>query len=87
MAGAGIGGDPNQGTQHLVIGQNMVVAINGIANAINTKFPDWVTVPANSSASGVAGQVAYSGSATTTAFLYVCLANGVWGRTTLTTSF
>ena len=82
MAGAGIGGDPNQGTQHLVIGQNMVVAINGIANAINTRFPNWVTAPANSSASGVAGQVAYDSSC-----FYLCYAANAWLRFNGSASF
>lgn len=79
-------------TQLVTIGQNIVVAINTLNNTINSRFPNWVTAPANSTASGVAGQVAYSGSASATAYLFVCLVSGstgnaVWGRTTLTTSF
>jgi hypothetical protein len=82
MAGAGIGGDPNQGTQHLVIGQNLVVAVNGIANAINSKFPDWVTAPASSGASGVAGQVAYDAT-----HFYVCYQANAWLRFNGSASF
>ena len=79
-------------TMMVTVAQNAVVAINNLNNTINTRFPNWVTAPANSTASGVAGQVAYSGSATSTAFLYVCLVagstgNAVWGRVQLTTSF
>ena len=74
-------------TQMVTIGQNLVVAINALNNTINTRFPNWVTAPANSTASGVAGQVAYSGSATTTSFFYVCISSSQWGRVTLTTTF
>lgn len=83
----------DQGSAPLVtVGQNVVVAINGLINAVNSTFPNWVTAPANSTASGVAGEVAYSGSANTTAYFYVCLTSGAagtarWGRTQLTTSF
>lgn len=82
----------NNNTQMVTIGQNLVVAVNTLNNTINTRFPNWVTPPANSTASGVAGQVAYSGSASTTAYLFVCLTsgstgNGLWGRVQLTTSF
>jgi len=74
-------------TQMVTIAQNAVVAINALNNTINTRFPNWVTAPANSTASGVAGQVAYSGSATTTSFFYVCISSNQWGRGTLTTTF
>ncbi len=79
-------------TQNVTIGQLLIQAVNGLNNTINTRFPNWVTPPANCTASGVAGQVAYSGSATATAFLFVCLTSGStgnarWGRTTLTTTF
>lgn len=79
-------------TQLVTIGQNIVVAINTLNNTINSRFPNWVTAPANSTASGVAGQVAYSGSASTTSYIYVCLTSGsagnaTWGRAQLTTSF
>ncbi len=74
-------------SQLVTVGQNVVVAINTLNNTVNTKFPGWVTAPANSSASGVAGQVAYSGSATTSSYFYVCLSSNQWGRTLLTTSF
>lgn len=79
-------------TQNVVIGQNIVVAINTLNNTINTRFPNWVTAPANSTASGVSGQVAFSGSATTSSYFYLCLTSGsagaaTWGRVLLTTSF
>lgn len=79
-------------TQIVTVGQNIVVAIGEITKAINSTFPNWQSVPANSSASGVSGQVAFSGSASVTSYLYVCLVsgstgNGVWGRAQLTTSF
>lgn len=38
--------------------------------------PSWVTVPASSSAAGVAGQVAYDGD-----YFYVCVAANTWRRT------
>ncbi len=84
-------GDQNN-TQMVTVAQNAVVAINALNNTINTRFPNWVTAPANSTASGVAGQVAYSGSASTTAYIFVCLVSGstgnaTWGRAQLTTSF
>lgn len=84
--------DNGNNTQTVTIGQNIVVAINTLNNTINTRFPNWVTPPANCTASGVAGQVAYSGSASTTAYIFVCLTGGStgnarWGRTILTTTF
>lgn len=84
----GNGGD----TTMAVIGQNLVVAVNQLNGIVSATFPNWVTPPANSSASGVSGQVSFSGSATTSSYVYVCLTsgatgNGVWGRALLTTSF
>lgn len=82
------GGD----TSMAVIGQNMVVAINNLSNIVSASFPNLVSPPANSSASGVAGQFAISGTATTSSYIYACLTSGsngnaVWGRALLTTSF
>lgn len=74
-------------TQMVTIGQLLVQAVNSLGLIIDAKFPDWQPAPANSTASGVAGQVAYSGSASTTAYLFVCLSNNQWGRVQLTTSF
>lgn len=53
----------------------LVQAINANTVAINTKFPDWVAVPANSAATGTAGQVAYAAG-----FFYVCVATDHWQR-------
>lgn len=85
-------GGSNNNTQNVTVGQNIVVAINTLNNTINTRFPNWVTAPANSTASGVAGQVAFSGSATASSYFYLCLVGGAagsatWGRTLLTTGF
>lgn len=82
----------HENLQMVSVGQNLVVAVNTLNNTINSRFPNWVTVPANSTATGVAGQVAYSGSATTTAYFYICLVSGAagtaqWGRVQLTTGF
>ena len=68
-------GNQGQNTQMVSIAQNLVVALNGVANAINTRFPNWVTVPANSTASGVAGQVAYDSTA-----IYWCYAANSWRK-------
>lgn len=85
------GGD-NSNTQTISVLQNLVVAVNTLNNTVGQTFPNWVTPPANSTASGVAGQVSYSGSSTATAYLYVCLVSGQagvaqWGRTQLTTGW
>ncbi len=83
----------DQGSSPLVtVGQNVVVALNGLNNTINSKFPGWVTAPVNSTASGVAGQVAYSGDGNTTSYFYICLVAGAagtarWGRVQMTTGF
>lgn len=84
--------DNANNTQMVTIGQNIVNAINGLNGTIGNTFPNFVTAPANSTASGVAGQVAFSGSSTATAYLYCCLVSGAagtaqWGRTLLTTGF
>ena len=62
-------------TQIVTIGQNMVVAINALNNTINTRFPNWVAAPANSTASGVAGQVAYDST-----HFYVAVSSNAWLR-------
>ncbi len=82
------GGD----TQPATIGQLVVQAINGLNGTISSHFPNWTTPPANSTASGVSGMVAYGGSANTSAYFYVCLTSGAtgnatWGRVLLTTIF
>lgn len=82
----------NNNTQLASIGQLIVQNLGLIQQAITGTFPNFVTAPANSTASGVAGQVAFSGSASATAYFYVCLTSGAtgsatWGRTQLTTSF
>lgn len=85
-------GDRGEQTQMVSIAQNLVIAVNNLSNVVSATFPNWVTAPANSTASGVAGQVAFSGSATVSSYLYVCLTSGAtgnatWGRLLLTTSF
>ena len=82
---------PADQTQAVSVLQNVVVAINELTLKVEETFPNWVTAPANSTASGVAGQVAFSGSATSTAYIFVCLTSGAagtahWGRALLTTS-
>ena len=84
--------DNSNNTQNVTIGQLLVQAVNGLNNTVAATFPNWVTPPANCTASGVAGQVAYSGSASTTAYIFVCLTGGStgnarWGRVQLTTTF
>ncbi len=64
-------------TQMVTIGQNLVVALNTLNNTINTRFPNWVSVPSNSTASGVAGQVAYDST-----HLYWCVSANSWVRVT-----
>ena len=83
---------PGGNTQMITVGQNVVVALGEITKAINSTFPNWVTPPANSTASGVSGQVAFAGGGSTTGYFYLCLVGGAagtanWGRATLTTSF
>lgn len=55
--------------------QQIVQATNAQTAAINAKFPNWVTAPANSASAGVAGQVAYS-----VGFLFVCVGPSHWQR-------
>jgi len=65
-------------TQQVTVGQNIVQAINDLTQAINETFPNWVTAPANSTASGVAGQVSYDSS-----YFYVCTASNTWKRASI----
>lgn len=63
-----------------------------LTNAITSTFPKWVTPPANSTASGVSGQVAYSGDGNTTSLFYICFTSGSagtarWGRMQMTLGF
>lgn len=58
----------------------LVTAIDTVTTAINTKFPDWVAVPATAASAGVSGQVAYQAG-----FLYVCVAANTWQRVVIAT--
>lgn len=58
--------------------QNITKAINNLEQTIGSKFPDWVTVPASSSSSGTAGQIAYDSS-----YLYICVSSSLWRRVAL----
>lgn len=60
----------------------LVTAIDTVTTAINTKFPDWVAVPATAASAGVAGQVAYDGGA---GFFYICVAANTWQRVAIAT--
>lgn len=60
--------------------KNAVIALNAISSKLGTLFPQWQAVPANATASGIAGQVAYA-----SGFLYVCVATNTWQRTALST--
>lgn len=60
--------------------QNGVTAINALNTTIQSKFPDWVDVPASASAAGVAGQVAYQ-----SGFFYICVATNTWQRVAIAT--
>lgn len=51
-----------------------------IYQAINTKFPNWVAVPATAASAGTAGQVAYDAT-----HFYVCVASNTWVRVLLAT--
>lgn len=61
-------------------GQNTNESLRLLTEAINTKFPNWVTVPASASADGVAGQVAYE-----PGFFYICVSSNVWQRVAIAT--
>ncbi len=72
----------NNNTQLASIGQLIVQNLGLIQQAITSTFPNFVTVPANSTASGVPGQVAYNA----TGFFW-CYASNSWARATGTTTF
>lgn len=80
--------DPNSGVSQLVtVNQQGVIALNAVLKALTTlnttlltTFPNWVTVPATATSTGVAGQVAYDAT-----HIYVCVATNVWVRATLAT--
>lgn len=61
-------------------GQNTNESLRLLTAAINSKFPNWVAVPASASASGVAGQVAYQ-----SGFFYICVSSNVWQRVAIAT--
>lgn len=76
-----------QGQGGVVVGQNIVTALNSLVQIVTTinnnlsgTFLRIVPVPANSTASGVPGTVAYTGS-----FFYVCVSSNQWARATMTT--
>lgn len=56
---------------------DLVVAVNTLNNTVAATFPNFVTVPANSTASGVAGQVAYDNT-----HFYWCASSNSWLRVT-----
>lgn len=60
--------------------QMLAQAAYAVQQAIKTKFPDWVSVPATASSPGTAGQVAYD-----SAHFYVCVAPSTWVRVSLST--
>ncbi len=71
---------------------SLVAAIHALTTAVVATFPNWVTAPANSTASGVAGTVAYGGDGNTTSYFYICFTGGVagtarWGRFLAGTGF
>lgn len=78
--GGGGGGAPVNIALLVQASQATTQAINALTVAVNTKFPDWVTVPASASASGTAGQVAYDSS-----FFYVCISTNTWKRVAIAT--
>lgn len=82
MANGNQNGDNSNNTQMASIGQLVVQNLGLIAQAITATFPNFVTVPANSTASGVAGQVAFN----STGFFW-CYASNSWARATGTTTF
>lgn len=60
--------------------QQIVLQLAKQTAAINSKFPDWVAVPATATSAGNAGQVAYDAT-----HFYVCVAPSVWVRVALAT--
>lgn len=52
----------------------LVTAIDTVTTAINTKFPDWVAVPATDTDPGNPGQVAFDGAG----HFYLCYAANSW---------
>ena len=52
-AGGAGGGADNQGL--VVVGQNLVAAVNNLNQTVKATFPGFVAFPANSTASGAAG--------------------------------
>jgi len=48
--------------------------------ALNAKLNTWASVPANASATGTAGQIAYDSS-----YIYICTATNTWRRAALST--
>lgn len=60
--------------QQIVVNQSALIA------AINSKFPNWVAVPATAVDTGVAGQVAYE-----SGWFYVCVASNTWERVAIAT--
>lgn len=73
--------NPQGGTDPAnVVGQNAVRAIYDVAQAVRETFPNWVDVPGSASASGTAGQVAYS-----TTHFYLCVQANTWKRVAVST--
>lgn len=71
------GGNDQTSSQLVTVGQNLVVALGDLNKTVGETFPNFVTAPANSSASGVAGQVAYDNT-----HFYWCVSSNSWLRVT-----
>lgn len=70
--------DEDQGNSTLVaVGQQLVNAVANLNNTVSATFPNWVSVPATATATGVAGQVAYD-----TSHFYWCTSANSWLRVT-----
>lgn len=50
-------------------------AMNRLTQQVAASFPTFVSVPANSAATGVAGQMSYDAG-----FFYICTGAGAWRR-------
>lgn len=82
--------DPTQDTGSaplVTVNQQGVIALNAILAILTTlnttitnMFPNWVSVPATATSSGIAGQVAYDAT-----HFYLCVQTNVWLRASLST--
>lgn len=71
------GNNDQTSSQLVTVGQNLVVAVNNLNNTVGQTFPQFVSFPANSSASGAAGQVAFNN----TSFAW-CISANSWLKVT-----